>query len=392
MVALDLPRATAFPFEESLLVLRRDSEQLFLLNSTARAIWEQLSKGSRIADITSNFSSLYGLSANAARQDIDATLSEWQVQGLLGEITEPAPLHAFEKTSAAASQSAAAPGFMERAGSITHRYSFLGKNFSIGYSSHELAMTIHRRFDHLSSSADDNAGTAYNVFDLQGEYVLEANGKEIEREKLIEEIQQLLTFEIMKLVNHDLDWLATVHAGVVADNEGCAIFSAPSGCGKSTLTAALIHDGFHYFSDDFAFLDTGSLQVAASPMCLGIREKSWPILRTRCPGLETLPIYQMDGQGYRFMPPPKQNPYPSLPVKCLILPYYGSKSSTGLSPLPATKALEELIRAELWMPPDPDKIGVFLNWLLQIPCYELHFTSLDQAVSSIRKVVAHETV
>ena len=59
---------------------------------------------------------------------------------------------------------------------------------------------------------------------------------------------------------------------------------ADSGSGKSTLTAALVHAGLRYFSDDVVPLDHG-LRIRPMPLGISLKEGSWPVLAARYPEL-----------------------------------------------------------------------------------------------------------
>ncbi|MEE9911670.1 MAG: hypothetical protein K4571_08085 [Deltaproteobacteria bacterium] len=58
---------------------------------------------------------------------------------------------------------------------------------------------------------------------------------------------QILTARLMK----DVRGFTIVHGGVVAKENRPLVICGPSGSGKTTLGAALLEEGFQYFSDDF---------------------------------------------------------------------------------------------------------------------------------------------
>ena len=66
-----------FALGEELVVARQDIQGLFLLNSTARFVWEELSRGAETAEIVPNFVARYGVPESLARRDVDATLASW---------------------------------------------------------------------------------------------------------------------------------------------------------------------------------------------------------------------------------------------------------------------------------------------------------------------------
>ena len=71
----------------------------------------------------------------------------------------------------------------------------------------------------------------------------------------------------------------TIHAGVVANEQGGIIMSAESGGGKSTLTAALMCEGYRLFSDEFALVSLTSGDLNPYPRPISLKQESIPIVR-----------------------------------------------------------------------------------------------------------------
>src|SRR5579863_2517706 len=71
-----------YPIGDEIVIARRDVQGLFLLNATARLIWDQLNRGAAAAEILQSFVSRFEVPPPLARQDIEATLAGWS-QGLL---------------------------------------------------------------------------------------------------------------------------------------------------------------------------------------------------------------------------------------------------------------------------------------------------------------------
>lgn len=71
----------------------------------------------------------------------------------------------------------------------------------------------------------------------------------------------------------------TIHAGVVASEQGAIIMSAESGGGKSTLTAALMCNGYRLFSDEFALVSLNSGDLNPYPRPISLKQESIPIVR-----------------------------------------------------------------------------------------------------------------
>src|SRR5580658_6403035 len=78
----DVSQLWQFPLGDELVVARRDVHGLFLLNGTARFVWDEFNRGAAPGEIVGNFSTRYGMPEGLARHDVEATLAGWS-QSLL---------------------------------------------------------------------------------------------------------------------------------------------------------------------------------------------------------------------------------------------------------------------------------------------------------------------
>lgn len=85
------------------------------------------------------------------------------------------------------------------------------------------------------------------------------------------------------------DQFLIFHAGVVAKDYAPApsgearpsravLMAGQSGAGKSTLTAGLAYNGWRLFSDEFALLDTGDLQLYPYPRPISLKNESIEVM------------------------------------------------------------------------------------------------------------------
>ena len=81
--------AHSFPFEDSLVVARPPIPGLFLLNPTARVVWEYLRDGLDLEQAAGELSAAAGVALEVVRHDIHASVAEWEQQGLLGPVPPP---------------------------------------------------------------------------------------------------------------------------------------------------------------------------------------------------------------------------------------------------------------------------------------------------------------
>ena len=70
------------PLDEGLIVARRNGDRLFVMNGSARFMWERRAQGIPDADIPGLTATHYGINIEQARDDFGKTLRQWQAAGL----------------------------------------------------------------------------------------------------------------------------------------------------------------------------------------------------------------------------------------------------------------------------------------------------------------------
>ena len=71
-----------FSVDDGLVLVRPDVNGFFLLNSTARLVWHEVRQGVPVAEIASSIATLFSISPQLARRDIEALIASWR-EGLL---------------------------------------------------------------------------------------------------------------------------------------------------------------------------------------------------------------------------------------------------------------------------------------------------------------------
>jgi hypothetical protein len=372
--------AVAFPLEDSLVVARQGLHCLFLLNATARMVWEDLSSGISRSEVAVRLSESFGIPAERAGRDVEAAIESWRSRGLLGDIP-PAPSQ--PRPAAPAPPNATGRSFAEE-----RHYAFLEKNFRIRFADPGLLAEIHPRYANLETPVNDGADPAFDLERDGEECLLSMGGCEKLRHPSPGAIRHRLFFELLELAHSPLTLMAWLHAGAVSDRSRTIVLPGKERSGKSTLTAALTHSGLTCHGDDRVFLDFPSRRALATPNAVTLKEGGWSVLASRFPSLETLPVILQDGENIRFlaMPPPDSRFLP--PVACLIFPRYAPAALSALDPITVTEALERIVGAHSWICPEHARLAAFLEWLRTVPAYDLPFSSLDTAVSLIHNRLA----
>ena len=177
---------------------------------------------------------------------------------------------------------------------------------------------------------------------------------------------------------------------MVGTGKSCILLPASAGSGKSSLTAALIHDGYQYFSDEVALISRGTYLVPATPLAICSKSTGWDLMLRYRPDLMSLPMHRReDDKLVRYIPPPSHatNLRPGK-VSHIIFPCYRAGAISTLERIGLGDALERLMAECISAQEDFTLADAqhLLGWVGQIECYQLFFSSLDEAVALVRRV------
>jgi hypothetical protein len=222
---------------------------------------------------------------------------------------------------------------------------------------------------------------------------------------LLSDEQVLFESSLSDVVIAHLDWLAPTDALTTAVRYGVfhsAVLSyagqglmlpAAAGSGKTTLTAALLHAGFHYLSDEAALVDPLTRRVYAYPKLLSVKQPATLARLLDLPpgiaaGAPTVPgkVWHLDPLA---LAPGRLRE--ATTVSAIIFPRYRADSATLLSPLGGAKAALELLRcgvSALARPPGGLELAAAL--VGDARCFHLAIGDLAEAVRLVRRVFEGE--
>lgn len=367
------------------------AQKLFQLNTVATFVWCQLQDRREPACIQSRLQETFSLpEAEAARYLA-------QTHGLLASI---GVLRGFESAPAAmpAEEPAQVPANVRDGAAFVSegRYRLLESRIRMRFTHDDHRALVDPVLGHLR---DDGAGPPTVEFDViqapGGRIHLCRDGRSLLCCEARNQIAPLAKSLVWQAALHVHDYFLNIHAAVVGDGRRCFLLPAAPGSGKSTLAAALIQQGFEYFSDEVALLHERGLQVEAVPLALCIKAPGVAALSRRYPGLAALDVHlRSDGKRVRYLPPPAHAvppPETRRPVAAIVFPRYRPEQATTLEPMDSAQALQWLLReclvvdARLTL----DRVAGLLAWIEQTPCYRLVVSDLDTAVA-LMKALAHE--
>lgn len=380
---------------EQLLVFSEPTQTLYSFNSTAAFIWLCLESGLTRQQTAAAIADTFKVGIDTASLDVDTILGTWHAVGLLRSGTAVA-----HKEQSADGD---VPPFPEPApyrGPLPSRFQrdlyfrLAGSTFLARLADEEYEAHVGPILAHLETANASPDVVLYVVNDDAGHYIIR-DGLCTGVCTLLEQIGPILSQEALRCAYRRVNYLVAVHGAVVHDGSRCVILAGPSGIGKSTLTAALIKQGFGYYTDEVAILHRETLRVLPLQAGLRVKEGAWDVVAQLYPDFDRLPVYRVaDGTRLRYLPPPRHAlPCPhdaGLPVSALVFPRYAPGSGTKLSPMDRVDALHRLQDSgyEAGDKLDGERIRELLNWMQGVQCYEMTVDSLEEAVAAIRTVTA----
>lgn len=368
----------AFEFAGCLLVIPRREPRLFLLNQTAGVLWRAIARGMSPDAAAGRLALRFEMPPAEVAADVRAMLDAWHAHGLLIGSAPPA--------SAAPMAEVPAAGPARDGDRRDRVYALCGRPIRFRFDDRATEQLIHPLIGHMEVPATAVRDTVELIRHGAG-YLVVCNGTDIERATGGEQALGEALGRVLELSYPDASWLAVMHAAAVGTERAAVVMPGDSGSGKSTLTAALVHAGLRYFSDDLVPLDGRTRRIMPMPLGISVKEGSWPVLATRYPELQTLPVHA--GPRRRYVPIAQQHhgPVAGLPVRCLVFPRFRPDQPTSLHPLTALQVLERLASVRSWMSLDGRRFGGTLRWIEETPAYELSHASLDEGVLVIERLL-----
>jgi hypothetical protein len=191
------------------------------------------------------------------------------------------------------------------------------------------------------------------------------------------------------------DFLFYIHAGVVGTGSGCVLLPGAAGSGKSSLTAALVHRGFRYFSDEVALIEPTTFHVSPMPLAMCIKSTGWDLMARYYPGILSLPVHvRIDEKVLRYIPPPADSlEQVPMPVSHIIFPRYEEAAPNQLERVKRSEALGRLMNECLALRQrlDQNNVQQLVRWIAGIECYELTFSSLEAATKLAAEAAAFQS-
>lgn len=361
-------------------------QRLFHLNAAATYIWAHLHDGQEPEAIVHAGAEALRLPPGTARQFVHDMLKTWRAIGLL---QDGRPVHLpdrDEETLDDSSPAASEADFRVPLLPARQCYRFLDSQFSLGFSSTDLAGLAKPVFRHLAVPTSAVDALMLNVIETSEGIRVIHGGQIIGRCASAREVAPLLHGLVGLLAIRRCRYLFAVHGSVLARSGNVLILAGRSGCGKTTMAAGLVAAGWKYMSDDTALLLPQTLECAGVPYALTLKEGAWPLLRRYFPAIDRMPIHvRADGQAVRYLCPPSHDFATSRPVRWIGFPHHAIGSSSSMRPLEQIEGLCRVLEHCCAIPHllQARDIEHLVRWSAGIRFFEFAIADLDEAIAQV---------
>jgi hypothetical protein len=388
------PDLMLLPLDDEFVVFSEVAQCLIGLNASAAFVFHALQEGMAVSQLATAMASEGLAPLEDAERWVTKTLEEFGSHGMLADGPGPRalPMGTLEE------EQSREDGRFTRVLPYTpfepaaeRRYRLLETCMLIRFAAPEQAEAVDAAIGHLAAE-DGSAPTI--VMDLplttdtgywRSDIFLD--GKPFRYVPRLSMLGPIVKASLWHAAVSRHDFLFYVHAGVVGTDKGCILLPAAPGSGKSSLTAALVHGGFRYFSDEVALIQRTTYRVPPVPLAICVKSTGWDLMARFYPNMSTLRVHgREDGKLVRYIAPPMvAAQHPPAPVSHIIFPHYDRDAPTELKPIARTEALRRLMDECLGLRErlDSENVEELLRWIAGIDCYDLRFSSLDQAAALV---------
>ena len=272
-------------------------------------------------------------------------------------------------------------------------YVLNGLIYQADYETEELEYMIHPKFAHHETTENKPADHYFVVFGNDGKYVLKVN-EAIIGEWQREDVNFFSGKFSMELLNRmygktEPDWMAVLHASSICSNNQGIMFLGDSGKGKSTAVALLMANGFNLLADDVVPVDAATGNMFFFPAAVSIKQKALNHLIPIYPKLASATEFYFPGMNktVRYLPPPTPSEIETtgVPCKALVFIKYEKDSGLNLEQLKKDVAFQKLV-PDSWISPLPENAARFLDWFIEMPCYQITYSNNELMVKTVKKL------
>jgi hypothetical protein len=382
------------PLDGDAVVFSEKAQHLLHLNPPAALLFRELQRGTPASEFACVLAAEGLVATGDAVQWVTATLDAFSLWGMLqdGPVAPVALTPSPDDDAAAARQAAGCAPFTSFEPVAEECYRLLETCALIRFGHVAQVRLVRSIIGHL---ATDNHVAPTIVIDINAKMRDDGHLRsDVYRDGIpvgwaprLSEMAPIVKAALWQSAINAHDFLFYVHAGVVGTGTSCVLLPAAAGSGKSSLTAALVHRGFRYFSDEVALIEPTTFHVSPMPLAMCIKSTGWDLMARYYPGILSLPVHvRIDEKVLRYIPPPADSlEQVPMPVGHIIFPRYEQAAPNRLDRVKRSEALGRLMNECLALRQrlDQENVRQLVRWIAGVECYELTFSSLETAAQLV---------
>jgi hypothetical protein len=398
------PDLSFLPLDDEVVVFSEEAQSLLELNASAAYIAEQATAGTPPSIIARELANNGTTSLEEAANWVTATLEALRSHGMAADGSLPESSVSAElqlEQDQQARRIAMMPPYSPVAAVAERRYRLLDTVALMRFAMVGQAEAVDAVFGHLATESSAEPTLLVEIHASVGggslgtvrSYIY-CDGSPVEFTTGLHRLAPVVKSLLWSLAVTRYDFLFYIHAGAVGRGDKCILLPAAAGSGKSSLTAALVHRGYRYLSDEVALIEPATFRVPPVPLALCVKSTGWRVMLRYFPDLRARMSHERtDGKLVRYIPPAASTiQVASALVSHIVFPRYVAGAATELRPITRSVALRRLM-SECWARGHLDRENVteLIRWIGQIDCYELTFASLARAADLIAQVAPVES-
>jgi hypothetical protein len=231
-----------------------------------------------------------------------------------------------------------------------------------------------------------------------GNYHLFSNGLLVETELSFKHVIPAIIDRLQILSFQKSDYTFCFHGAALNTPNGTLLLPGKSGSGKSTLSAVLASDHGGLFSDEIIVFNR-NFELCLLALPIAVKSGCWKSLDTRYPNLEKNTTWQrLDGRRLKYVWPSTLHPSNTIMKDdhskfLLINPQFITQPNNLSETAQQSEAKQLNVIDTITMLTDSGyQLGFeltetmfeeFLDFIHSIPCYQLSFTSSQQALDKL---------
>ena len=387
------------PLDDEIVVFSEETQSLVGLNASAAYIAQQVKAGTPSSNIVHELARNGTTTVAEAESWIAATLDALRLHGMAADEApsqSSASAQLLSQQEQQARRVAMMPPYSPLAAvAAERRYRLLNCVALMRFATAGQAEAVDAVLGHLAVDGSTKPAIVVEVHaEILGDLAsvrsyIYRDGKPVEFTTGLYRLAPAIKALLWQEATDRYDFLFYIHAGVVGRGDQCILLPAAAGSGKSSLTAALVHRGYRYLSDEVALIEPVTFRVPPVPLAVCVKSTAWGLMSRYYPHIAQLMGHQrVDGKLIRYVPPaPATIQQTPAQVSHIVFPRYDAKATTEIRPIARSTALARMM-SECWACGHLDStiVDELIRWVTQIDCYELPFASLEDAADLVEQI------